>query len=62
MKPQTLNDIFSAIVERGHERVMLAREAGRWVPISSQQFYQHVAGVARALRQWGLTKGDRSPS
>jgi long-chain acyl-CoA synthetase len=59
MKPQTLNDIFSAIVERGHERVMLAREAGRWVPIDSQQFYQHVAGMARALRNWGVGKGDR---
>jgi len=46
-------------VERGDQRVMLAREASQWVPISSQQLYQHVAGVARALRQWGLTKGDR---
>ncbi|MFZ1918793.1 MAG: long-chain fatty acid--CoA ligase [Terriglobales bacterium] len=59
MKPQTLNDIFSAIVERRHERVMLAREAGRWVPIDSQQFYQHVTGMARALRNWGVRKGDR---
>ena len=59
MKPQTLNDIFSTIVERGHERVMLTREASRWVPISSRQFYQHVAGMARALCEWGLAKGDR---
>jgi long-chain acyl-CoA synthetase len=59
MTPQTLNDIFSTIVERGHDRVMLAREAGRWVPINSQQFYQHVAGVAWALRNWGVGKGDR---
>jgi long-chain acyl-CoA synthetase len=59
MKPQTLNDIFSAIVERRHVRVMLAREAGRWVPIDSQQFYRHVAGVARAFRNWGVSKGDR---
>lgn len=59
MQPQTLNDIFSAIVERRHERVMLAREAGRWVPIDSQQFYQHVTGMARALQNWGVRKGDR---
>jgi long-chain acyl-CoA synthetase len=59
MKPQTLNDIFSTIVERRHERVMLAREAGRWVPINSQQFYQYVAAVAVALRNWGICKGDR---
>ena len=59
MKPETLNDIFSTIVERGHDRVMLHRQANQWVPISSQQFYQYVAGLARALRQWGVRKGDR---
>jgi long-chain acyl-CoA synthetase len=59
MKPQTLNDIFSIIVERNHHRVMLSREDGEWVPISSSQFYQYVAGMARVLRQWGVNKGDR---
>src|SRR5579864_1443519 len=59
MKPQTLNDIFFAIVECREHPVMLHREASQWVPVSSQQFYSDVAGMARALRQWGLTKGDR---
>ena len=59
MKPQTLNDIFFAIVERKHDRVMLVREGLKWAPVSSQEFYGNVAGVARALTQWGLTKGDR---
>jgi len=59
MRPQTLNDIFFAIVERKQERVMLAREASRWVPISSQEFYRNVAGMARTLDHWGLCKGDR---
>jgi len=59
MKPQTLNEIFFAIVERKEHPVMLTREASQWVPISSQQFYSDVAGMARALSQWGLTKGDR---
>ena len=59
MKPRTINDIFFAIVERGQPRVMLVREANEWVPLSSQELYQKVAGVARVLRQWGLTKGDR---
>lgn len=59
MKPQTLNDIFFAIVERKQGPVMLVREASQWVPVSSQQFYRDVAGVARALSQWGMTKGDR---
>lgn len=34
MKPQTLNDIFFAIVGRRQERVMLVREASQWDPIS----------------------------
>ena len=59
MKPRTINDIFFAIVERGQPRVMLVREANEWVPLSSQELYQKVAGVARVLRQWGLIKGDR---
>ena len=59
MKPQTLNDIFFAIIGRRQERVMLVREASQWAPISSQELYRRVAGMARELRKWGLSKGDR---
>jgi len=59
MEPQTLNDIFLAIAERGPERVMLVRAATQWVPLSAQEFYRNVAGLARALSQFGLTKGER---
>jgi len=59
MEPQTLNDIFFAIAERGHERVMLVREASRWAPITSHELYRNVAGMARALQKCGLNKGDR---
>jgi len=59
MTPGTLNDIFFAIVERGQQRMMLIREASRWSPITTNEFYRRVAGMARALRRWGLNKGDR---
>jgi long-chain acyl-CoA synthetase len=59
MKQQTLNDIFFAIVGRRQERVMLARDASHWAPISSQELYRNVAGMARELKKWGLRKGDR---
>src|SRR5579864_5795836 len=59
MKPETLNDIFLAIVERKQHPVMLVREASEWVPVSAPQFYRDVAGVARALSHWGLVKGER---
>ena len=55
----TLNDIFSAVVERDDPRVMMYRESGRWLPISSRELYQKVAGVSRALTSWGISKGDR---
>ncbi|MGB8065591.1 MAG: long-chain fatty acid--CoA ligase [Candidatus Sulfotelmatobacter sp.] len=59
MSPHTLNEIFFAIVDRKQDQVMLAREAGGWLSISSQEFYRNVVGVARALIHWGLRKGDR---
>jgi len=59
MKLQTLNDIFFTIVKRTREPVMLVRGATRWVPVSAQELYRDVAGVARALSHWGLTRGDR---
>ena len=59
MSLSTLNEIFYTVVERNRERVMLHRPAIQWVPISSQEFYRNVAGVAHALANWGLSKGDR---
>lgn len=59
MMPATLNDVFFAMVERGQKRLMLVHEGSQWTPISTQEFYRNVAGMARALRRWGLNKGDR---
>lgn len=59
MQSQTLNDIFLAIVEHKQERVMLTRERGSWIPISTREFYRNVAGMARAMDHWGVSKGDR---
>jgi long-chain acyl-CoA synthetase len=59
MQPQTLNDIFQSIAEHKHERVMLARESAQWQPITARELHSCVMGVARALRKWGLEKGDR---
>jgi long-chain acyl-CoA synthetase len=59
MSIATLNEIFYAIVDRDSPRVMLQRQAIQWVPISSRELYRNVAGVAHALANWGITKGDR---
>jgi len=59
MSIATLNDIFFAAVERNLDRIMLHRQAGQWLPISSQVFGRNVARTARALQKWGIGKGDR---
>jgi long-chain acyl-CoA synthetase len=59
MTPATLNDIFLAIVKRNQNRLILAREEDRWTSISTRDFYRNVAGMVRALKRWGLNKGDR---
>lgn len=57
--PNTLVDIFYAVVERGSERVMLTRDEKGWQPISARQLYQRTVGVAKRLRDWGIGGGDR---
>jgi long-chain acyl-CoA synthetase len=59
MSLQTLNDIFFTVVERNDRVVMMHRRDINWVSISSEEFYQKVAGVAQALLEWGIAKGDR---
>ncbi len=59
MTLSTLNDIFFAVTERNLEHVMLYREGGKWISISSADLRRRVAGTMRALQQWGVRKGDR---
>jgi long-chain acyl-CoA synthetase len=59
MNLATLNDIFFTAVERKLERAMLHREAEGWLPISSEEFGRSTLRAARALRDWGIKKGDR---
>ena len=59
MSLRTLNDVFFAVVERQHSKVMLQRLGDDWVPISSATFRERVMAVSGALREWGVGKGDR---
>lgn len=59
MSISTLNEIFFAAVGRNLDRMMLHRENGRWLPISSREFGVRVARIARALHAAGLESGDR---
>jgi long-chain acyl-CoA synthetase len=55
----TLNDIFFAAVERDLDRMMMHRERGQWLRVSSREFGQNVARTAHALHAWGVRPGDR---
>ncbi len=59
MSIATLNHIFFAAVERNLDRIMLYRDAGKWLPITSREFGTGVARTARALHAWGIRAGDR---
>jgi long-chain acyl-CoA synthetase len=59
LKPRTLVDIFFQIVERDQPRVMLYERGSEWLAISSSSLYRRVMGVVQALRQRGITRGDR---
>jgi long-chain acyl-CoA synthetase len=59
MSIATLNDIFFAAVERNLDRIMLYREAGKWLAVTSREFGRRVVRTARMLHGWGLRPGDR---
>ncbi|HEY3972984.1 MAG TPA: long-chain fatty acid--CoA ligase [Candidatus Sulfotelmatobacter sp.] len=59
MSISTLNDIFFAAVGRNLDRMMLYRDAGKWIAISSREFSRNVAGTARTLHSWGIQAQDR---
>lgn len=56
----TINDHFSRLVSRANPKAVLWQdELGRWRPISSDQLYQRVRALGKALQEWGVEKGDR---
>ncbi len=59
MSIATLNDIFFAAVERNLDRMMLYRDGGKWLPVTSRKFGEGVARTAHALHSSGIGAGDR---
>lgn len=59
MSLATLNDVYFAAVERSLDRMMLHRESGKWLPISSREFGRRVARIAHALKDLRFYAGDR---
>lgn len=59
LKPHTLVDIFFSVVDRGSNRIMMYETNGHWHSISAFGFYRRVVGVAKALKSWGIKRGDR---
>ena len=56
----TINDLFFHVAGAGNPRAVLWQDdLGRWRPISSDQIYQRVRALGKALLDWGAQKGDR---
>jgi long-chain acyl-CoA synthetase len=57
---ETVNDLFFRVAGAGNPRaVSWQDELGRWRTISSDQIYQRVRALGKALLGWGAQKGDR---
>src|ERR1035437_9713908 len=54
-----LKNIFMAALERNLDRIMLYRDAGKWLPVTSREFGRGVARTAHRLQAWGVRAGDR---
>src|SRR5215467_13648242 len=59
METRTLADIFFSSVAHDLDCHLRFKRSSGWQTISSGQFYGYVVAMARALRQWGINKGDR---
>jgi long-chain acyl-CoA synthetase len=59
MSLRTLSDVFFAVVERQHPKVMLQRRGDAWVPLSSETLCTRIGATAGALRGWGMGRGER---
>jgi long-chain acyl-CoA synthetase len=57
--PRTLADVFSGTMSRNNQQALMYKEGGQWKSISAENFYRKIAGIAAALRNWGIAKGDR---
>ncbi|MGP8252001.1 MAG: AMP-dependent synthetase/ligase [Terracidiphilus sp.] len=56
----TINDLFLHLSSAANPRAVLWQDPfGQWQPISSDQIYQRVRALSRALLSWGARKGDR---
>ncbi len=56
----TINDLFVRVSAAANPRAILWQdEFNHWQPISSDQVYQRVRALAKALLAWGAKRGDR---
>jgi long-chain acyl-CoA synthetase len=56
---RTINDVFFSVVERDLNSVMLHKQSGKWLPVSSRELYRNVIGTARSLAGGGIGRGER---
>ncbi|HJX83216.1 MAG TPA: long-chain fatty acid--CoA ligase [Candidatus Angelobacter sp.] len=59
MEPKTLVEIFFAAVEHDAPHIVMFKREDGWHNISSRQYYGYVVQIARALKDWGIQRGER---
>jgi long-chain acyl-CoA synthetase len=59
MSIQTLADLLLVVAGRSKPDCLLHKVNGKFVPISTQELVERVRGLAKALRDLGVRRGDR---
>lgn len=59
MEIRTLADIFFSSVAHDLASHVMFKRGTSWQSFSSRQLYGYVTAMARALKSWGIEKGDR---
>jgi len=59
MTAQTLIQVFFKIAEHNLPRALLSQGPSDWSAISSAEFQRRTFALARAMRSWGISRGDR---
>lgn len=57
--PRTLTDIFDVTIRIDRPAIMKYKQGGRWIDVTVPEFRDSVRGLAAALHELGVKKGDR---
>src|SRR5450756_2671686 len=59
MTPRTLVDIFRSLADTPKPDLLLVKQGGKWIPISTAEFMDRIKALSSALEGLGVKQGGR---